>query len=107
MNEDDFFNNLKNSNLINVIECKDYLNHLENYYNTIEFEKYYKQLILDNNEDNLKIIHNNNEIFYNNILDIWTNNISKNNLYLFCSICNSNFVEYIVKHNIMNRRVVK
>jgi len=99
MGENDYFNNLKNSNLIDVIKCKDYLNHLENYYNTIEFEKYYKQLILDNNEDNLKIIHNNNDIFYNNILDIWTNNITKNNLYLFCSICNSDFVEYIVKHN--------
>ena len=86
MEENDFFNNLKNYNLIDVIQCKDYSNHLENYYNTIEFEKYYKQLILDNNKELLKNIQNKNDIFYNNILNIWINNIDKNNLYLFCSI---------------------
>ena len=53
MNENEFFNNLKRNKLKDLIFDSNYNNHLDCFYNTIEFDKYYTNLVIHINKNNL------------------------------------------------------
>lgn len=99
MNEYEFFYNLKQNNLKHLIFenefDNEFDNHLNCFYNTIEFDKYYTNLVIHMNKNNLYDIHNNNIVYYKNILQIWIKYLTLKNLDIFINLLNNDFLEFI------------
>lgn len=106
MNEETFFYEL-NNNYLNNFNNNNFLNHINYFFNTLEFEKYYIDLIKTKNINQLVKIHIHNITYYDNIILIWINEINKDNINLFLELLDINFNEYILINENCNKLIDK